>query len=85
MQMLALTKTPLGYYKHSKSGRLYEVIHTAKHTETLETMVIYKACYASDAFHPDQLWVRSESMFNELVDIDGIRINRFVRLTSDLG
>jgi len=62
---------PLGIYEHFKGNR-YEVIAVAKHSETLEPMVVYK--------HIDDkggLWVRPLTMFTELVEIDGKKIPRF--------
>jgi len=49
----------IGKYRHFK-GRIYEVIAIAKHSETLEEMVVYK--------HNDDIWVRPYSMFIEKVD-----------------
>ena len=46
-------------YKHFK-GTLYKVIAIAKHSETLEDMVVYT--------HDDQIWVRPYNMFIEKVD-----------------
>ena len=65
-----------GIYRHYK-GKEYEVIGIAKHSETLEDMVVYKALYESDKFDKDQLWIRPLSMFVEKVIIDGKEIPRF--------
>ena len=62
---------PLGVYRHYK-GNQYEVIGFAKHSETLEDMVIYKALYGEGG-----IWVRPLSMWGELVEIDGKAIRRF--------
>lgn len=63
----------LGTYKHYK-GQLYEVIAFAKHTETLEEMVVYKALYGDY-----KIWVRSKQLFDGLIthEESGKRIKRF--------
>lgn len=61
----------LGKYKHYK-GREYEVLGVAKHSESLEELVVYKALYGKG-----QLWVRPLKMFEEEVDVDGQKIPRF--------
>lgn len=60
----------LGIYEHFKGGR-YEVVGFAKHSETLEKMVLYK--------HEggEELWVRPLGMFLETVTRDGITQPRF--------
>jgi hypothetical protein len=70
------TTLNLGKYRHYK-GKEYEVIGIAKHSETLEDMVVYKALYESDKFEEDQMWVRPLSMFTEKIIIDGNEIFRF--------
>ena len=62
----------LGVYKHYK-GNKYEVIGCARHSETLEVMVVYKALYDSE----ESLWIRPKQMFFEDVEINGIRLPRF--------
>ena len=61
----------LGLYKHYK-GNYYEVIGIAKHSETTELMVVYKALYGEG-----DLWVRPMYMWNETVEIDGKVYKRF--------
>ena len=51
-------------YRHYK-GNLYEIIALAKHSETLEDMIVYRA--VTDG----KTWVRPYSMWNEVVDDKG--------------
>lgn len=61
----------IGKYKHYK-GNLYNVLGVAKHSETLEHLVVYqKLC---DDF---SLWVRPKAMFLENVLLDGKEVPRF--------
>ncbi len=62
-----------GLYKHYK-GNIYEVVAVAKHSETLEEMVVYKATYQKDT---ENLWVRPLSIFIEKISINGEEILRF--------
>lgn len=66
----------LGIYKHYK-GNLYEVIGIARHSETLEGLVVYKATYQKDG---ENLWVRPLAMFLETVVIDGVEKKRFEKV-----
>lgn len=66
----------LGKYAHYK-GKQYEVIGFAKHSETLEELVIYKALYDSEEFGNNALWARPKSMFLETVNIEGKETPRF--------
>ncbi|MCX6763502.1 MAG: DUF1653 domain-containing protein [Candidatus Moranbacteria bacterium] len=61
----------LGKYRHYK-GNKYEVIGIAKHSETLEDLVVYRALYGEN-----ELWVRPVKMFFEEVEVDGKKIPRF--------
>ena len=61
----------LGKYKHFKGG-IYEVIGVAKHSETLEEMVVYKALYGTGEY-----WVRPVCMWNENITRDGKTFKRF--------
>jgi len=63
--------TPGKKYRHFK-GNEYLVIHLAKHSETLEDLVVYQALYGDRG-----IWVRPLSMFSEQVERDGVMINRF--------
>ena len=60
-----------GIYKHFKGGR-YEVIGVARHSETLEEMVVYRALYGDGG-----LWTRPASMWNETVEYEGKTVLRF--------
>lgn len=61
----------LGRYRHFK-GNEYEVLYLAKHSETEEDMVVYRALYGERA-----VWVRPASMWNETVERDGKTYRRF--------
>lgn len=63
----------LGKYKHYK-GKEYEVVGIARHSETLEELVVYKALYQAEG---ENLWVRPLKMFLEEVEIDGKKMPRF--------
>lgn len=60
-----------GIYRHYK-GNLYEVSGLARHSETGEEMVVYRALYGSFG-----LWVRPAAMFAETVEHDGQTVPRF--------
>ena len=60
-----------GRYKHFK-GNEYKVLHIAKHSETLEPMVVYQALYGEFG-----IWVRPASMWNEMVEHNGNLVSRF--------
>ena len=62
----------LGKYRHYK-GNEYEVIGIAKHSETLEELVAYRALYGGDS----SLWVRPLKMFTEEIEINGKKTPRF--------
>lgn len=61
------------FYKHYKWW-LYEVIWIAKHSETLEDLVVYKTLFENDI---SKLWVRPKFMFEEKINIKGELILRF--------
>lgn len=69
-----LPDTPLGRYRHYK-GHEYEVIGVARHSETLEALVVYRPLYNASG-----LWVRPHTMFFEDVEIDGAHRPRFTRI-----
>lgn len=62
-----------GKYRHYK-GKEYEVIGIARHSETPEELVVYKALYQTEG---KNLWVRPLNMFLEEVEIDRKRMARF--------
>ena len=61
----------IGKYRHFK-GNEYEVLYLAKHSETQEEMVVYKALYGDGG-----VWVRPSSMWNEIIERDGKTFQRF--------
>lgn len=69
-----LVTTPPGRYRHYK-GRMYQVLDTVRHSETLEPMTLYRALYGEQG-----LWVRPVAMFAETVLVDGVRQARFTRI-----
>lgn len=68
----------LGIYQHY-NGKYYQVIGVARHSETLEPMVIYQALY--DGYG---LWARPATMFEEKVSIDGQERPRFMFIAENL-
>jgi hypothetical protein len=64
-----------GIYKHSKKGNLYRVHFVAKHSETLEDMVVYESSYDNPV---SKFWVRPAAMFEEIVEVEGQKVPRFV-------
>lgn len=65
-----------GLYKHYK-GKIYEVIGTARHSETLEEMVVYKATYEPEG---ENLWIRPAKMFVENVVVGALSVPRFEKM-----
>jgi len=68
----------LGRYRHFK-GNEYEVLAVAKHSETLEPMVVYRALYGDGG-----VWVRPLSMWHETVERDGVTQERFIYIGGTL-
>ena len=62
---------PQGIYRHYK-GNLYQVLHTARHSETEEELVVYRCLYGEYG-----VWVRPIGMFDEMVTVDGKEVPRF--------
>lgn len=66
-----MNEIKLGRYRHFK-GNEYEVIAIAKHSETTDDYVVYKALYGDGG-----MWIRPASMWNETVERDGVNYKRF--------
>ena len=62
---------PPGIYRHYK-GDTYQVLGVAKHSETEEDLVVYRALYGEWG-----LWVRPLEMFSENVEVEGKLVSRF--------
>jgi hypothetical protein len=60
-----------GKYRHFK-GNEYEVLCVAKHSETLEETVVYRALYGDGG-----VWVRPAAMWEEEIERDGKKFKRF--------
>ena len=60
-----------GVYRHFKGNR-YELLYVARHSETLEPMVVYRALYGDGG-----MWVRPAAMWFEHVEKDGYCGPRF--------
>ena len=72
--MPPLIVTPPGRYRHYK-GMEYEVVGTVRHSETLESLTLYRALYGEQG-----LWVRPAAMFNGDVVIEGVQQPRFRKI-----
>jgi hypothetical protein len=66
-----------GRYRHYK-GHEYTVLGVARHSETLEELVVYRQEYGDHG-----LWVRPAAMFLETVELEGKKVPRF-RLIEDV-
>lgn len=67
-----------GFYRHYKGGE-YEVVGVARHSETLEPLVLYRPLYNTTG-----LWVRPHAMFFEHVTIDGRPQPRFTPIPAPI-
>ncbi len=65
-----------GIYRHYK-GSLYQVLHTAQHSETEESLVVYRCLYGEYG-----VWVRPLAMFAETVTVEGKEVPRFELIQS---
>ena len=70
-ELPALPVLPLGIYQHYKGPR-YQVYGVARHSETLDALVVYRPMYGEQA-----LWVRPFDMFTGTVQVDGVAQPRF--------
>ena len=68
---MTMDEIKAGRYRHFK-GNEYEVLYLAKHSETQELMVVYRALYGERG-----VWVRPASMWNETVERGGKTYRRF--------
>jgi len=64
-------KLRIGLYRHYK-GNMYQVLGVAKHSETMDELVVYRALYGERG-----LWVRPIGMFLESLEFNGELIQRF--------
>jgi hypothetical protein len=72
-----LPDTPTGMYRHYKGGE-YEVLGAARHSETLEPLVVYRPLYNASG-----LWVRPHTMFFERIEFAGKWQPRFTRIKGE--
>ncbi len=66
----------LGKYQHYK-GKFYEVVGVARHSETLEELVVYRALYDHEIYGNNAFWVRPKALFLGLVVVEGKKVSRF--------
>jgi hypothetical protein len=71
-----LPDAPAGRYRHYKGGE-YEVLGVARHSETLEPVVVYRPLYNESG-----LWVRPYAMFFGQVEVDGRQQPRFAPIAA---
>ncbi len=64
-------------YRHYKNGQTYTVLLVARHSETLEEMVVYQAEYDSPEFGLRAVWARPRATFEESVTYEGKLVPRF--------
>ena len=54
------------------------MLHIAKHSETLEDIVVNQAMYGEKG-----IWVRPKSMFEEVIERDGNKFRRFSHISKE--
>lgn len=59
-------------FKHYKGG-LYELVCEATMESDLSTIIVYRAANGS-------LWCRPKAVFFELIEVDGVKVQRFTPL-----
>lgn len=61
---MTTTAVKSGFYQHYK-GKYYQVLGVATHSESMESLVVYRALYGEYG-----LWVRPSAMFSEMVQLE---------------
>ncbi len=79
--MLTLQTMKIGLYRHYKNKRLYQVIGIAHESDTQQKMVVYRGLYSPEDLLAEYgefpLFVRAYTIFNEMVEVDGVMVPRF--------
>ncbi len=78
-----MNEVSLGIYQHYK-GKRYEVIGTVIESDTHEKMVVYRALYNSAKLGPNPIFVRPQTIFLEILNIQGNRVPRFTPVNLNL-
>lgn len=78
---VSMDELKIGTYQHYK-GNFYEVIGLARHSETLEELVVYRAVDESPDYGKNALWVRPKALFRENILREGKEIPRFTYVHS---
>ena len=72
-----------GRYRHFKGGE-YEVLHIARHSETDEPLVIYRALYpCPDTPNGEGIWARPLSSWNAPAEVEGKAVPRFAPISDE--
>ncbi|MES2214382.1 MAG: DUF1653 domain-containing protein [Patescibacteria group bacterium] len=73
------------HYKHDLNGTVdnfaYEVIATGTHTESLETLVVYRSLYTTETQGGSHYWIRPLEMFMGTIEKNGKTFPRFIQIT----